>query len=218
MACPDVEQLLDAFVDTELPPPQLLDVARHAAGCAACDRAIRDLTALRQSVAVLVEREGRALDLSGVWPAIAGALDATTTIRTDRLAGRPPRQPVRQPVRQTARQAARLLALQRAVPAAPVWGALMALAASVFFWFSAPPSELSSEIASKLTGTPHGTVTETQVASVPRTGSGFAPARAMGSLNHADIDRLSGKDIAVRREPKSGTTIIWVNHAVEESR
>ena len=32
------------------------------------------------------------------------------------------------------------------------------------------------------------------------------------AVNHAYIDRLSGKDIAVRREPKSGTTIIWVSH------
>src|SRR5262249_45306122 len=29
--------------------------------------------------------------------------------------------------------------------------------------------------------------------------------------NHVYIDRLAGKDIALRREPKSGTTIIWVN-------
>jgi hypothetical protein len=39
----------------------------------------------------------------------------------------------------------------------------------------------------------------------------------MRFTNDADIDRLAGKDIAVRREPKSGTTIIWVNH-LEEAR
>ncbi len=35
--------------------------------------------------------------------------------------------------------------------------------------------------------------------------------------NHVYIDRLAGKDIALRREAKSGTTIIWVNHEVEGS-
>ena len=35
--------------------------------------------------------------------------------------------------------------------------------------------------------------------------------------NHVYIDRLAGKDIALRREPKSGTTMIWVNHEVPGS-
>jgi anti-sigma factor RsiW len=35
--------------------------------------------------------------------------------------------------------------------------------------------------------------------------------------NHVFIDRLAGKDIALRREPKSGTTMIWVNHEVDGS-
>jgi anti-sigma factor RsiW len=35
--------------------------------------------------------------------------------------------------------------------------------------------------------------------------------------NHVYIDRLAGKDIALRREAKSGTTMIWVNHEVESS-
>jgi anti-sigma factor RsiW len=35
--------------------------------------------------------------------------------------------------------------------------------------------------------------------------------------NHVYIDRLAGKDIALRREPKSGTTMIWVNHEVERN-
>src|SRR5262245_65564589 len=74
MTCPDVAQLLDAFVDTELPPAQLLDVARHAARCPACDRDIRELSALRQSVAAVIDRAGRDLDLSGVWPAVAAVV------------------------------------------------------------------------------------------------------------------------------------------------
>jgi hypothetical protein len=35
--------------------------------------------------------------------------------------------------------------------------------------------------------------------------------------NHVYIDRLAGKDIAVKREPKSGTTMIWVHHEVDGS-
>jgi hypothetical protein len=44
---------------------------------------------------------------------------------------------------------------------------------------------------------------------------GATRTRAWQAANHAVIDRLTGKDIAVRREPKSGTTFIWVNHTVE---
>jgi anti-sigma factor RsiW len=180
MTCSDVEQFLDAFVDTELPPPQLLDVARHAASCSACDMAIRELAALRQSLAALVEREVCALDLSGVWPRVEARIH-------------PP-----------ARRPARVVALRRAVPAAPLWGAMLALAASVFVWFSGPSSELATQVA-------------TQVASADRHAAAPAPppARVMRPSNHAYIDRLSGKGIAVRREPKSGTTIIWVNHVAE---
>src|SRR5262245_27467948 len=116
MNCSDVEQLLDGFVDTELPAAQLLDVARHAAGCTACDTAIRDLAALRQSVAELVEREAQALDLSLVWPAVEAAIASP-------------------------QRRARILPFRRNVPAAPLWGALMALAASVFVWVSGPSNE-----------------------------------------------------------------------------
>src|SRR5207247_2105358 len=35
MTCAEVEGLLDAFVDAELPAPALLAVARHAGGCEA---------------------------------------------------------------------------------------------------------------------------------------------------------------------------------------
>jgi hypothetical protein len=195
MTCSDVEQLLDGFVDTELPAAQLLDVARHAAGCAACDMAIRDLAALRQSVAELVEREAQSLDLSSVWPAVEAAIASPAPLTT---------------------RGARILPLRRRVTAAPLWGALMALAASVFVWLSGPSTELATQVA-------------TQVASADRPTASSAPSvaarparpttaiRPMRFSNGADIDRLAGKDIAVRREPKSGTTIIWVNH-LEEAR
>lgn len=187
MACPDIEHLLDAFVDSELAPAQLLEVAQHAASCATCEVAIGELTALRQSVAALVEQESSRLDLSRVWPAVEATIGRSAMER-----GAP----------------ARVVPLRRSVPALSACGALAALAASVFFWVQPAPRSLGpvaprSQVTSRL---PAGGV---EVASVSK-------ARAIRSMNHADIDRLSGKDIAVRREPKSGTTIIWVSH--EEGR
>src|SRR5262249_49297931 len=114
MDCQDVEALLGGFVDTELSPPELLDVARHAATCSACDGAIRELTDLRGELTRLLEDEVRQFDLSRVWPAVAATIPAS----------RPRR--------------AGIAALPRQLP---VWGAVMALAASLLLWLgtSAPP-------------------------------------------------------------------------------
>ena len=47
----------------------------------------------------------------------------------------------------------------------------------------------------------------------PPMGSGERVASASRlPPNHAYIDRLAGRDVLLRREPKSGTTLIWVNH------
>ena len=181
MACPDIARVLDAFVDSELPPAQSLEIAQHAASCSACEVAIGELTALRHSVAALVEQEANRLDLSGVWPAVEAAI------------GRRPAPPVR------------VVPLRRSTPALPTWGALAALAAGVVFWLSTPATRQQAEPA-------------VQVASASKASSGVTTVRATRPVNHADIDRLSGKDIAVRREPKSGTTIIWVSHTAQESR
>ena len=70
MTCAEAEQLLDSFVDAELPGSMLLEVARHAGSCPACDRAVREVTTLRESVERVVRREVEGVDLSGVWPAV----------------------------------------------------------------------------------------------------------------------------------------------------
>jgi len=177
MTCPDVEQLLGAFVDTELPPPQLLDVARHAATCPACDAAIRELTEVRASVAALLEREVRQLDLSGVWPAVDAAIDQQV-----------PRRP-------------RLVALRGTAPARTrMWAALMAVAATAFLWLRGPSTH------------PHPGRQPVTVASA-------SSGRASRISNDAGIDRIAGRGITMRREPKSGTTIIWVSsNSAEGSR
>ena len=167
MNCTDVEQLLEAFVDTELPPPQLLDVARHAATCSTCDGAIRELTDLRGSVAALLEHEVRQLDLSGVWPAVDAAIGRQA----------PPR--------------ARFAVLPGSTPAAMrMWAAMMAIAATALLWFRAPATH---PVAHKAPMT---------IASA---------ARAARSSNDSAIDRIAGRGITMRREPKSGTMIIWVS-------
>jgi anti-sigma factor RsiW len=57
----------------------------------------------------------------------------------------------------------------------------------------------------------------TPMASVKPVATQVAKVESKRLPNHVYIDRLAGKDIALRREPKSGTTMIWVNHEVERS-
>jgi anti-sigma factor RsiW len=167
MNCTDVEQLLEAFVDTELQPSQLLDVARHAATCSTCDGVIRELTELRGSIAALLEGEVRHLDLSRVWPAVDAAIDRQT----------PPR--------------ARLAMLAGSTPAAMrKWAALMAIAATAALWFRSPAT---TRVAGRAPVT---------VASA---------GRASRITNDTGIDRIAGHGITMRREPKTGTMIIWVS-------
>ena len=91
MTCGDVETLLDAFLDSELPPPMLVAVARHAGGCDACEETIRSLTSLRDVVADTVRRDAEAVDLSGLWSRIEGAMESVDQRRRwrERLRGAP---------------------------------------------------------------------------------------------------------------------------------
>lgn len=172
MTCADVQQLIDGFLDTELSPPMLLDVARHAASCASCDADVRDLTELREIMVRNSETAVDALDLSGVWSTVAAGIarDEVTAAR------------------------------RRRWKSIPAWAPVAALAASLLVWVSIPGDVPTAQAPAPV-----------EVASVPKP---FRPVSRQ-QRNHAYIDRLAGKDIAVRREPKSGTTIIWVNHTVD---
>jgi anti-sigma factor RsiW len=110
MTCGDVTQLLEAFVDGELPGAMLLEVARHAASCPPCDAAVRSLEAVRGAVERTVREAADRLDLGPVWPAVAAA---------------------------TAREDTRR-AWRRRLRALPAWGAAAAMAASAVLWFRAP--------------------------------------------------------------------------------
>jgi len=111
MTCGDVEHLLDAFADGELPGTELIAVARHAGSCPACERTVRELSTLRESVAAAVDADAAALDLSSVWPAVAAAATRVDARR----------------------------AWVRRLRAAPVWGAAAALAAATVLWLRTPP-------------------------------------------------------------------------------
>jgi anti-sigma factor RsiW len=103
MTCADVTELLDAFIDAELPGPMLLAVARHAGGCADCDGALREAAAFRETLERETRAEAETLDLSGVWPAVVERID-----RVDTRA-----------------------AWRRRLRAAPAWGAALAAAAAL---------------------------------------------------------------------------------------
>jgi anti-sigma factor RsiW len=169
MTCSDVEQLLGHFVDAELPPPMLLAVARHAAGCRDCDQAARQLTALHEAIAHTVEADVAMLDLSGVWSAV------------DRRIA---------PIEPSS------VGWRRRVRSKPLWGGALAAAASALFF-------LQTQVGGPLP--------------LPLPVTVSKPKRPQMAQNQAFIDRLAGKGVAVRREPKSGTTIIWVNYDPSES-
>jgi len=111
MTCGDVAELLDAFVDAELPAPTLLAVARHAGACPACDGALREVSSLHETIERATLADAEALDLSGVWPAVARGID--------RIDGR--------------------RAWLRRVRPTPVWGVGLAAAAAAVFWLLAGP-------------------------------------------------------------------------------
>ena len=111
LTCTQARDLLDAFLDAELPSPMLLAVARHAGACAACDTEVRERSAVHDAIEQTVWTEAQALDLSNLWPAVV-----TDAAREDR----------------------RRLRLHR-LRTVPVWCAAgLALAASAVLWFRVP--------------------------------------------------------------------------------
>jgi anti-sigma factor RsiW len=120
LTCPEAAELLDAFVDAELPGPMLLAVARHAGSCSSCDDALRERSELHEAVERTVRADAEALDLSGVWPVVAARA-----------------------VREDARRA-RLRRLRRT----PAWAAVAALAAGAVLWLRGPAPESGRLVAS----------------------------------------------------------------------
>ena len=120
VTCAEASELLDAFVDAELPAPMLLAVARHAGGCAACDEALRQRSALHDAVERVAREDAEELDLSGVWPGVSARIerDEVARMRIRRL---------------------------RQVPA---WAAVAAIAAGAVFWLRTPlPTTVPPQVA-----------------------------------------------------------------------
>jgi len=178
MSCSESEKVLGAFVDSELSPERLFEVARHAGQCDRCSAAVSELLAGRQAVADAIDALVSRLDLSATWPGLEAAIERTDA----EVAWRRRARSVRRRLSRTA----------------PVWGSLAALAAGAIFFLRAPAS------------LPVATVASDPWPSAVRVASKPLP-------NHIYIDRLAGKDIALRREPKTGPTVIWVNHEVGDT-
>jgi anti-sigma factor RsiW len=111
MTCADVAELVDAFVDAELPGPTLLAVARHAGTCPACDSTLREVTSLHETVEHVVKTDADGLDLSGVWPSVAQRIGGIDSRRT----------------------------WLRRARSAPALGFALAAAAAAAFWIVASP-------------------------------------------------------------------------------
>jgi anti-sigma factor RsiW len=109
MTCEDVAPLLDAFVDAELEGATLVEVARHAAACQACDAALQDLIALHEAIGRHGRADAESVDLSGLWPVLAPELERADAQR----------------------------AWRRRLRSTPVWsGVGLALAASALFFLT----------------------------------------------------------------------------------
>jgi anti-sigma factor RsiW len=76
MHCTDAQPQLDAFVDTEIPPRELVEVARHVAECVTCDARVKQLMVLHDIVQDVTEADMSGIDLAGLWTGVEAALDA----------------------------------------------------------------------------------------------------------------------------------------------
>src|SRR5262249_51553672 len=74
LTCTDAEPLLDAFVDSELAPATLLDVARHAGQCERCGGVVNELLGVRQAIAGTLDDLVAGLDLSPMWTRVDAAI------------------------------------------------------------------------------------------------------------------------------------------------
>jgi len=110
MTCEEAAPLLDAFVDAELEGATLIDVARHAASCRACDGTLQERIALHKTLGRHGRADADSVDLSGLWTALEPQLAQADARR----------------------------AWRRRLRSAPVWGGALAIAASALFFLSGP--------------------------------------------------------------------------------
>jgi anti-sigma factor RsiW len=119
-ACSDVEARLDRFVDSELSPSEQIDVARHLAGCPACNAVVERLLALRSGLAAMADAAVQSMPLAAVWPAVAAQAAAHDRRLWWRRGARPIRIAVPMWAAGVAMAAGALLVLRAVQPSADV--------------------------------------------------------------------------------------------------
>jgi anti-sigma factor RsiW len=189
MTCADAAARIDGFVDGELNPSLAIDVARHLGQCRPCDASVQRLLAIREALADTSARAVDQLDLSGVWAQVDRAIGKVEGQQKWRDVGRD-----------------RAAAKRGVLPRRLAWGAAAAIAAGTVLFLRPVGGP----------GTIGPVAPAAQVAKAGAQGQ-LVKVESKRLPNHVYIDRLAGKDIALRREPKSGTTMIWVNHEVERN-
>ena len=190
LSCRDVDEMLDAFVDSELPPASLLDVARHAAHCAPCEARIESLTSVSHMVGETIRGDAATLDLSGVWAAVERRIVV---------------------VDEQQHRLHRWDRVRRAFsgPTLPAWGTAVAIAASAVIYLQQPALQRGAR-----TDTMPRRGVINRVSYIPPRPSD--PNKA--SLNQALIERIKGSNVRVQRLPKDGTTAIWVSYSPDGAR
>jgi anti-sigma factor RsiW len=128
MGCTEVGELIEAFVDSELPPEELLQVARHAGQCGRCDGVVRDLLAVREAVIADTSRLIDGVDLSRVWAGVDAAITRTDGQAEWRRRG----------------EARRATFGGRRVT---IWGSMAAIAAGVALFVGMPPGGERKRVA-----------------------------------------------------------------------
>jgi anti-sigma factor RsiW len=120
MRCPDAQPQLGAFVDTELSPRELVEVARHVAECVTCDASVQRLMTMHDVVQDVTGADVSAVDLRGVWAGVEAAMNAHDARRRGSMIRRLP------------------------VRSVPLWVAGMAMAAGVMLFLGAGGEQLAT--------------------------------------------------------------------------
>jgi hypothetical protein len=149
---------------------------------------VQRLHAIREALADGSARAVDQLDLSGVWAQVDRAIARVEGQQVWRDLGRD-----------------RAAAKRGILPRRLGWGAAAAIAAGTALFMRPVGGPIVGPVAPTAQVAKGGTPAQ------------LAKAESKRLPNHVYIDRLAGKDIALRREPKSGTTMIWVNHEVERN-
>lgn len=194
LTCNDIDGLIDAYIDAELPSATLLQVARHGESCARCQAQMQSLTSLSHMVGVTVRDDVRALDLSGVWAAVERRIDADLQIAP--------------PSPSAIRTRGKTSALRG--PMLPLWGTAAMIAASAVLYFQ--PSLLTTSTHSPVS-TPDIVASSAPVSPIKAMDVAYRPK--------VSIERIrSGKTgaVQVRSLPKDGTTAIWVSYSPDGPR